>query len=344
MDTPDVTMESDDLRRATTNGVIPARACPARSGGLVTLQTDLPRERAKHVLFDRQRQMLALLAALGGRAGNLDFQKLLFLYCQEPGVTPFYEFVPYKFGAFSFTSYADRRKLIERGFLADDEQHWALTDAGRKALARAETGRLTSFTRGLRGTRGDALVAETYRRFPYYATRSEIAERVLRGDSAALARIEAARPAVKAAAVSTIGYEGRTLESYLNELLRSGVTLLCDVRRNPISRKYGFSKGTLGKGCEGVGIRYEHVPELGIASEQRQSLETQADYDALFAEYERDSLPMQGPALAKIRAWVRSGERVALTCYERVPSQCHRHCVAEALEREYGKGFVAKHL
>jgi uncharacterized protein (DUF488 family) len=120
--------------------------------------------------------------------------------------------------------------------------------------------------------------------------------------------------------------------------------LLSDVRRNPISRKYGFSKGTLGKGCEGVGIRYEHVPELGIASEQRKSLETQADYDALFAEYERDSLPMQGPALAKIRAWVRSGERVALTCYERVPSRCHRHCVSEALEREFGKGFAAKHL
>lgn len=187
-------------------------------------------------------------------------------------------------------------------------------------------------------------MAETYRRFPYYATRSEIAERVLAGDVAALARIEAARPAVKPVAITTIGYEGRTLESYLNELLRSGVTLLCDVRRNPLSRKYGFSKGTLSKGCEGVGLRYEHLPELGISSEQRQGLETQADYDALFADYEREALPLQGPALAKIREWVRSGERVALTCYERLPAQCHRHCVSDALERELGKGFVARHL
>jgi hypothetical protein len=339
-----VTLRTDDLCGTNVNEFASTTGRCAWCGGIVTLQNALPRERAKHMLFDRQRQMLALLHAVGGHAGNLDFQKLLFLYCQESGVTPPYEFVPYKFGAFSFTSYADRRKLIERGLLADDEQHWALTDAGRKALGRAETERLTSFTRTLHGTRGDALVAETYRRFPYYATRSEIAERVLHGDGAALARIEAARPAVKAAAVSTIGYEGRTLESYLNELLRSGVTLLCDVRRNPISRKYGFSKSTLEKGCEGVGIRYEHVPELGIASDQRQGLETQADYDALFAEYERDSLPLQGAALAKIRAWIRAGERVALTCYERMPSQCHRHCVAEALEREHGKGFVAKHL
>jgi Protein of unknown function, DUF488 len=301
-------------------------------------------QKATPVLFDRQRHLLLLLDALGGRAGNLDFQKLLFLSCQEPAAAGAYEFVPYKFGAFSFTSYADRRKLVERGLLADEENHWQLTDEGKKVVGGAPDPLLSAFARRHHALRGDALVAETYRRFPYYATRSEIAERVLRGDGTALRRIEAARPAANAPAVSTIGYEGRTLECYLNELLRSGVTLLCDVRRNPISRKYGFSKGTLARGCEGVGIRYEHLPELGIASEQRQSLETQADYDALFEDYERDSLPLQGQALAKIQAWVRSGERVALTCYERLPQQCHRHCVAEALERQIGKGLAATHL
>jgi hypothetical protein len=61
------------------------------------------------MLFQRQRRLLALLDALGGSVGNLDFQKLLFLYCQEPDSGSPYEFVPYKFGAFSFTSYADRR-------------------------------------------------------------------------------------------------------------------------------------------------------------------------------------------------------------------------------------------
>jgi hypothetical protein len=301
-------------------------------------------QRAAPALFERQRQLLMLLDALGGTAGNLDFQKLLFLYCQDPASGRPYEFVPYKFGAFSFTSYADRRKLIERGFLANDEQQWQLTDAARKALGRTQDLLLTAFARRVGRRRGDILIAETYRRFPYYATRSEIAESVLRGDAAALDRIEAARPAAKPAAVSTIGYEGRTFERYLNDLLRSGITLLCDVRRNPISRKYGFSKGTLTKGCDGVGIRYEHLPELGIASDQRQSLDTQADYDALFAEYKRKDLPEQGQSLAKIAAWVRAGERVALTCYELSERRCHRHCVSEALENQFGKGFAAKHL
>jgi uncharacterized protein (DUF488 family) len=100
----------------------------------------------------------------------------------------------------------------------------------------------------------------------------------------------------------------------------------------------------LSKACEGVGIRYEHLPELGIASEQRQELHTQADYDALFAEYERESLPQQRAALDKIRGWVAAGERVALTCFERLPQQCHRHCVAEALEHMSGAKLKAHHL
>lgn len=296
------------------------------------------------MLFSRQRQLLQLLDALGGSAGMLDFQKLLFLFCQEPSSGAPYDFVPYKFGAFSFTSYADRRKLIERGLLADDEHSWRLTDDGRRSIGRTGDMQLAVFARRYRTLRGDELVADTYRRFPYFASRSEIAERVLRGDGDAIARIASTRASATGRPVQTIGYEGHTLESYLNLLLKGGVSVLCDVRRNPISRKYGFSKNTLARGCEGVGIRYEHLPELGISSDRRQSLETQADYDALFEEYERSSLPRQSAALNTIRGWVHGGERVALTCFEHLPQRCHRHCVAEALVTQFGKEFSATHL
>lgn len=310
----------------------------------MTATTARTSTRSTPMLFSRQRQLLQLLDALGGTSGMLDFQKLLFLYCQEAstGEAP-YDFVPYKFGAFSFTSYADRRKLIERGLL-EDEDGWQITAEGQKIIGRTMDMQLVAFAKRHRGLHGDALVADTYRRFPFFATRSEIAERVLKGDDAALARIKAVRAKATGPALSTIGYEGHTLESYLTILLKSGVTLLCDVRRNPISRKYGFSKNTLARGCEGVGIRYEHLPELGIASEQRQSLDTQADYDALFADYERTWLPKQGAALKKIQGWMDAGDRVTLTCYEHQPNQCHRHCVAEALEGKSSKELTAKHL
>jgi hypothetical protein len=298
------------------------------------------------MLFERQRLLLALLDALAEPVAHTDFQKLLFLFAQEWEPSPSYDFVPYRFGCFSFTSYADKRRLIERGLLEADDQHWVLSRAGR-AVARREIQRLpraAQFARQYSRLRGDALIGEVYRRHPYYATRSEILKRVL-PRSVDRARVVAARPARQGPGLVTIGYEGKSLERYLNQLLRTSVTLLCDVRRNPLSRKYGFAKSTLSKACEGVGIRYEHLPELGIASEERRELKTQADYDALFAVYERYSLPKQAAALAKIRQWIeKDGHRVALTCYEAQPCQCHRHCVAEALAEIGGKAFGPLHL
>jgi uncharacterized protein (DUF488 family) len=296
-------------------------------------------------LFERQRVLLALLGALGEAVPHTDFQKLLFLYTREWEQKPSYDFVPYQFGGFSFTSYADKRRLNERELLTDDDQRWELTEAGRAAL-RSETtlrDRATRFVHRYGRLRGDALLAEVYRRHPYYAIRSRIVNKVLTAQKDRDA-VEAARPVSRGAGLVTIGYEGKTLETYLNQLLQDAVTLLCDVRRNPISRKYGFSKKTLAHACEGVGILYEHLPELGIASEERRDLVTQADYDALFSEYERKRLPHQGEALAKIRRWIVEGERVALTCYEALSCQCHRHCVTKALENISREKLKAIHL
>jgi hypothetical protein len=298
------------------------------------------------MLYARQMRLLALLDALGGTVANLDFQKLLFLYCQETDAPSDYEFIPYRLGAFSFTSYADRRKLVQYGLIGTDEQTWILTVTGRKAIeGKHEILKpFQIFARKYQELRGDTLVAESYRRYPYYGTRSEIAPRVLIKDPGALLRIDKARTPHGHAGLATIGYEGRSFEGYLNTLIESGVTVLCDVRRNPFSRKYGFSKSTLSKGCESIGIRYEHLPELGIASEQRQDLKTQSDYDRLFQRYVREVLPMQGAALQKICNWVKNGEKVALTCYERLPIQCHRKHVAERLVKEFGCGFAPIHL
>lgn len=298
------------------------------------------------MIFDRQKRLLALLDTHGGEVNKLDFQKLLFLYCMNVERILSYEFVPYKFGGFSFTSYADKRRLTDNGLLDDTERTWKLTRAGKTAakVTSATRTEMHLFAKQYAGLRGEALVAAAYRQHPYFAIRSEIIGRILKRDASALAAVEAARPRPGTAGICTIGYEGHSLEAYLNLLLKSGVTVLCDVRRNPLSRKYGFSKKTLSSSCEGVGIRYEHLPELGIDGRRRRELETQADYDALFADYERDDLPKQQEALARITAWVRKGERVALTCYESQPHQCHRHCVAEALERTADRDWRVEHL
>jgi uncharacterized protein (DUF488 family) len=132
----------------------------------------------------------------------------------------------------------------------------------------------------------------------------------------------------------TIGYEGRSLDEYLGLLTGAGCTLLCDVRRNAFSHKPGFSKKALAAACAGAGIRYEHVPALGIASADRKGIETPADVAALFTRYRREMLPQRGAEIAQIADWIRGGDVVALTCFERDPLQCHRHVVAEALSAD----------
>lgn len=297
------------------------------------------------MLFDRQRVLLELLDALDEPVGSTDFQKLLFLYTREGEPAPSYDFVPYRYGCFSFTSYADKRRLTEQGLIEESET-WALTGKGRRVarLGARSPLPMARFARQYKILRGNALVADVYQRYPYFATRSEIVEKVLPKPEDR-ARVEAARPGKKPPGLVTVGYESKTLESYLNQLLQDGVTLLCDVRRNPLSRKYGFSKSTLSHACAGVGIRYEHLPELGIPSEKRQDLETQTDYDKLFAAYKRTALPKQTRMLAKIAGWIQvESQRVALTCFELLPHQCHRHCVAEAIEKIFGPKLAARHL
>lgn len=305
------------------------------------MRTSIPTAR----LFRRHRYLLALLEAIGGKASNTDFQKLLFLFSREAADPPLYEFVPYKYGAFSFTSYADRLKLIEKGILIRSSDHWELSANGEAAICSEPGFRkdASSFVSRLGWMRGRELIAYTYKHFPYYATHSEIAGEILSNDSSALDIIRNSKPSTVISGLATIGYEGKSIEAYLNLLLQDGVTLLCDVRRNPISRKYGFSKRVLASGCSRVGIRYEHVPQLGIESSKRYNLSSQDDYDELFSAYSTEYLPSQEKKLTMISSWIKSGERVALTCYEADVRQCHRGCVASIIQ-SYSNDLQVKHL
>ncbi len=88
----------------------------------------------------------------------------------------------------------------------------------------------------------------------------------------------------------TIGYEGRKIEDYIKSLLTHGVKVLIDVRRNPISRKKGFSKNSLAGFLRNELIDYIHMPELGISSDQRKNIKTDDDYKKLFIHYKKNEL------------------------------------------------------
>ncbi|WP_375634695.1 MULTISPECIES: DUF488 family protein [unclassified Bartonella] len=54
----------------------------------------------------------------------------------------------------------------------------------------------------------------------------------------------------------TIGYERKSFEDYFNQLIKNNIKLLYDIRKNPISRKYGFSKRQLEKVVNNIDIEY----------------------------------------------------------------------------------------
>ena len=188
----------------------------------------------------------------------------------------------------------------------------------------------------------DELIKYTYIKYPFYAIRSVLANDLLSPEE--LSRVHAQERHFDEPALFTIGYEGLSLEKYINKLLINDVRVLCDVRKNAYSQKYGFTKGTLKMACEGVGIKYVHVPQLGIESEERQELNTQADYDRLFERYEATTLKTNWEYLLQVREIIHDNGRVALTCFEADPRQCHRSRVAKALMALQDRDYKLTHI
>lgn len=283
----------------------------------------------KPMINYRQKTLLGLLGAFGGRLSSIDFQKYLFLYTQEFQKEPSFEFVPYKFGSFSFQSYADKRRLVEIGALSESDD-WRL----QKSFAATDLFDEGDFNRcydKYSDLKGETLVQDIYRRYPYYAINSEIADRLM--SKKEIAAIAAERPSDASMCFFTIGYEGSSFEGYLNRLIKNNVKTLVDVRRNPLSRKYGFSKKTLSDTVKKLGIEYIHIPDLGIASDKRQELNTQADYDRLFDSYEKQELKQNKKALKELFDIFLDRQRVAITCFEAHVCMCHRGRVAKALSQ-----------
>ncbi len=175
------------------------------------------------------------------------------------------------------------------------------------------------------------LITYTYNHFPYYAIHSEIANRYL--NSEGLKKVALNKPSASKTVLYTLGYEGISLEEYLNKLISKDIRVLIDVRNNPMSMKYGFTKSQLLNACNSVGIQYFHFPEVGIVSEQRQELNNQADYDKLFKKYKNEILPHTISSQENILNILKEQKRIALTCFEANICQCHRKHLAEAIVR-----------
>ncbi len=286
-------------------------------------------------MYYRRKLILGILEEFGGKLNHTKFQKILFLVTRKQEKKSF-DFVPYKYGCFSFQANQDLLTLGKykqvKSKTINKSSNWILTESSTNfqvELKKEDQSAIKSVKREIQNFSQKDLIRHTYLKYPYYAIKSQIAKDILSIEE--LISVNKQKSNIETSEFFTIGYEGISLENYLNKLIINNVKLLCDVRKNSLSMKYGFSKSQLKNACESIGISFIHIPDLGIESDKRRELNTLSDYNRLFEEYENTTLKENDKSLQYLFNLVKEYKRVAITCFEKEVCMCHRGRVLNAL-------------
>ncbi len=135
-------------------------------------------------------------------------------------------------------------------------------------------------------------------------------------------------------AIYTIGYEQVTQAAVIDSLKQAGVELLADIRYLPLSRRPGFSKSSLKAAAEEAGIEYRHFKQLGTPADGRAAAR-RGDHTELSRIYSGQlELPQAMAQMGELRE-IAERRKVALLCYERDASECHRALLYDALFEDF---------
>ncbi|RNC84563.1 MAG: DUF488 domain-containing protein [Balneola sp.] len=294
-------------------------------------------------MFYRRKILLSLLQVFDGQLDKLSLNKLMLIVSMQQE-NPSYDFIPYKFGCYSFSMKADLNKMQEIGLIIKNETAYQGSSSKNffKELNDSDKKIIRNIKSKFYGFDSRELMEFTYKAYPYFAINSLVANDVL--DSKSYGEVVKKIPYRDEITLFTIGYEGISLESYFNRLIKNDVKLLIDVRKNATSMKYGFSKKTLSYVSQKLKIKYLHIPELGINSSYRKSLDSKEDYKSLFDMYRKENLPNTKKEQEHILSLLKEEKRVALTCFEADKCECHRSHLADSIKGLEGFSYSVIHL
>lgn len=294
-------------------------------------------------MFYRRKLILSLLQTFGGKIEKDRFQELLFLLTRRQQ-KPEYDFVPSRVSCYSFSANADIETMMKKGMLKEKDQFITRTDKEDyiEQLQPEDRAILPEIKSEYAKMNVENLMRYIFHNYPFYAIKSDIAEKIL--GKKELKKVKVAQPKRRGTILFTIGYEGISPEEYLVRLLQHDIKVLVDVRNNPLSMKFGFSKNQLKTFCESLHIAYAHFPEVGIQSDQRHGLSSRADYDKLFEKYRKENLPSTKKVQKEILNLLMQSKRIALTCFEADVQQCHRKYLAEAIQKLPGFDYEVRHI
>src|SRR5450759_2865741 len=131
-------------------------------------------------MYYRRKILLSLIQSVGGRMEKIPLQKLLLLFVQRQQ-TPVFDFIPYKFGCYSFTSNSDLTVMARKGILSESETAFVKVDRVDyiKQLEHNDKRILRDIISEYGAMGSNDLMHATYVLYPYYATRSEMAKQLL---------------------------------------------------------------------------------------------------------------------------------------------------------------------
>lgn len=137
----------------------------------------------------------------------------------------------------------------------------------------------------------------------------------------------------------TIGYQGRTLDEFLDCLRMAQVDVLVDVRENAVSRKRGFSRKALAAAAESIGVEYRHQPLLGNPKSNREAFRSgsQAAREFFVKHLNNGSRTSYDTVVELART-----KAVALVCFEREHDECHRSCITSQAQSENSSLIVER--
>jgi len=286
-------------------------------------------------MFNRQRILLALIDRAGGTASRMALMKWAFILSHEGKskvLDSFYQFVPYKYGPYSFNMVHEIENLMRNGFITNITKHkCSITRYAKKEIVKLEYSVIEDLNQLWRlygRLPVSRIIEKLYKKYPWYSVNSNL-DNKRKPQEIPKAEIN----------VYTAGYAGLQIDGFLNLLLKAGIERVIDIRNKPVSRNYGFHKRTFSRLCSLLSMEYIHLSSLGVDSSKRKNLISASDYARLLKEYRDNVQENCSDEIYRVIELINEKPSV-LVCQEEDEQYCHRSILADIISERLSLKIV----
>ena len=294
-------------------------------------------------MLNRRKVLIWLVQRHKEPISLIRLQKLMFLFVKE-SKNDYYHFIPNSYGCYSISLHDDQIALQQKHIIIEEKGKTPFSsyvtidekqaDLCNIKLKKDDEVALEMTLRENEHLSDNELITKVYKGFPFYSIRSALLDN-FRTDPVFLEKLDQIRNKIESSprALLTIGYEGLSIDRFIQLLILQNVKYLVDVRKNPFSMRPEYRKARLQTALQEADISYLHIPEVGISSTLRKEFPPSEQKAQLFELYSKHTLPHceeHAEAIAGLIAKVN----VALMCYEKNPRDCHRMLFAEYCKKK----------